>query len=97
MAEVVYSRRFAAALENVFEFIAQADPGHAAQHIDLIVDGLLVLERHPRIGRPAARTLRELVMGTGSRCYVVLYQYDIAADRVVILTIRHSSQAGYRS
>ena len=93
---MIYSPRFAAAIEAVFEHVAQIDAGAAAEHASLIVDGLAILERHPRIGRPAEPPLRELVIGSGARCYVALYRYEPMAERVLVLTVRHARQAGYR-
>ena len=95
MAEVIFSPRFVAAAGRIFEFIASRDPGRAAEHVRLIVDGLDVLARHPLIGRPAERGMRELVLGSGRRCYVALYRFEPSADRVLVLTVRHASEAGY--
>jgi hypothetical protein len=39
--------------------------------------------------------MRELVLGSGRRCYVALYRFDPSADRVLVLTVRHASEAGY--
>ena len=94
--ELLYSPRFVTAVEVVFEFVAQFDPGEAAAHVELIIDGLAVLQRHPQIGRQTPGSLRELVIGSGRRCYVVLYRYDSQNQRVIVLTVRHASQAGYR-
>lgn len=96
MAQLIYSPRFPAAVEEVFEFIAEHDPGHAAEHVRLIADGVGVLARHPLIGRSVGSGMRELVLGSGRRCYLVLYRFDPATGRVLVLTLRHARQAGYR-
>lgn len=90
MSEIRFSERFSAAVERIFEFLAGSDPGRAAAHVEVIIDGIGLLGRHPLIGRRAAAQLRELVAGKGTRCYVVLYEYDAAADRVTVLTVRHA-------
>lgn len=97
MSEIRFSKRFSHAVERIFEFLAEKDPGQAAVHVNVIVDGVGILARHPLIGRRTDERLRELVIGKGARCYVVLYVYDVAADRVTLLTVRHASQAGYRA
>ena len=83
-------------VDGIFEFLAEADPGRTVAHVEIIVDAIAILERHPLIGRRADAKLRELVVGKGTRCHVVLYAYDATADRVMVLTVRHASQAGYR-
>lgn len=60
-----------------------------------IVDGISVLERHPRIGRPAEEGLHELVMSSGKTGYVALYRYEAASDRVLVLALRRQREAGY--
>lgn len=96
MSEVCFSERFSAAIERIFEFLVESDPGRAAAHVEVILDGVQLLARHPLIGRWADPDLHELVVGKGTRCYVVLYAYDAATDRITVLTVRHASQAGYR-
>lgn len=96
MSEVRFSERFSTAVERTFEFLAESDPGRAAAHVEVIVEGVQLLAGHPLIGRRFDPELRELVVGKGTRCHVVLYEYDAAADRVTILTVRHASHAGYR-
>lgn len=96
MSEIRFSDRFSAAVERVFAFIAETDPGRAATHVETILDGIQILVRHPLIGRRAEGRLRELVVGRSTRCYIVLYTYDAAADQVIVLTVRHASQAGWR-
>lgn len=96
MTALVYSPRFATALEGVFEFAAANDPRQAGERVDSILDALQVLKRHPLIGRRVAPRLRELVIGKGAHCHVALYSWDPANDRVIVLSVRHARQAGYR-
>lgn len=96
MADLIFSPRFVGALEQVFEFAAELEPDRAPDHVQLILDGLEVLRTHPMIGRPVDREMRELVLGSGRRCYLALYRYFPSTDRVLALTVRHARQAGYR-
>ena len=96
MADLIFSPRFTEAVERVFDFVATHEPDSAAGHVQLIWDGLQVLCRHPMIGRPVGQDMRELVLGSGRRCYLALYRYFPSTDRVLVLTVRHARQAGYR-
>ena len=62
---------------------------------ELIFDAVLVLKRHPAIGRPAARGLRELVISRGRTGCVALYRENPAGHRIESLDIRHQREAGY--
>ena len=72
---------------------------HQAQDISArveeILDALLVLKRHPLIGRPAEGVLRELVIGRDSRGYVVLYRYNPVKDEVDVAALRAQREAGF--
>jgi len=73
---------------------------HEAQHIDErlaeLFDALLLLKRHPLIGRPSDGGRRELVIGEGGRGYVALYRYDVLDDAVEILALRGQREMGFR-
>jgi plasmid stabilization system protein ParE len=62
-----------------------------------IVDAVMILERHPYIGRPVRGRLRELVISYGRTGYVALYRVAARGDHAEILAIRHQREAGYRS
>jgi plasmid stabilization system protein ParE len=51
---------------------------------------------HPLLGRPTEHGLRELLISRGRTGYVALYQYDAAADKVLVLAVRHQREAGFR-
>ena len=82
-------------LEALIDFLVSDMPEHAVRTVDLIMDGLNILQDHPNIGRPLQLPLRELVISRGRTGYVALYEYDAQADVVVVLAIRHQRQAGY--
>ncbi|MGO9930582.1 MAG: type II toxin-antitoxin system RelE/ParE family toxin [Steroidobacteraceae bacterium] len=95
MAEVVYSRRAFADLERLADFLIKDAPQAAVIAIDVIRDGIEILERHPFVGRPCEEGLRELLISYGRSGYVALYSYEQSQDVVLVLAIRHQREAGY--
>jgi plasmid stabilization system protein ParE len=83
-------------LERLGEFLLEAAPADAVRLHGELLDGLEILALHPRIGRPAAGELRELVLSQGRSGYLALYRYDERTDVVRILRVRHQREAGYR-
>jgi plasmid stabilization system protein ParE len=92
---VTYSARALADLERLSEFLAREDPVSAQEAIENIVDAVLVLVRHPFIGRIARGQLRELVISRGRTGYVALYRVSAVEQRVEVLAVRHQREAGY--
>ncbi len=76
-------------LERLADFLLEADAECAVETIDLILDALTVLERHPFMGRPLPQGLRELVISRAQSGYLALYSYDEGADVALILAVRH--------
>jgi addiction module RelE/StbE family toxin len=95
VAQVVYSRRAFADLERLADFLRGEATDAAVAAIDVIIDGVEILERHPLVGRPCEAGLRELVISYGQRGYVALYSYEPREDVALILTIRHQREAGF--
>ena len=95
MAEVVYSRHAFADLERLADFLIKNAPRAAVTAIDVIRDGIEILERHPFVGRPCEERLRELLISYGKSGYVALYSYEQSQDVVLVLAIRHQREAGY--
>lgn len=83
-------------LERLVDFLRESDPEHAVSTVDLILDALCILERHPRVGRPVPHGLRELVISRGRSGYLALYSYDEGADTAVVLAMRHQREQDYR-
>ena len=94
MAEVVYSRRAFADLERLADFLIKDALQVAVTAIDVIRDGMEILERHPLVGRPCEEGLRELLISYGKSGYVALYSYEQRQDVVLVLAIRHQREAG---
>jgi plasmid stabilization system protein ParE len=95
MAEVVYPRQPFADLERLANFLAKDALKAAMAAIEVIRDGIEILERHPFVGRPCEEGLRELVLSYGKSGYVALYSYEQLQDVVLVLAIRHQREAGY--
>jgi plasmid stabilization system protein ParE len=95
LARVALAAGARADLDRLFDFLAEEDLGTAVAAVDLILDGLSVLERHPLIGRPAEEAMRELVISRGRSGYVALYQYDDMEDVALVLALRHQREAGF--
>lgn len=56
-----------------------------------------LLETEPWIGRPFGDLpeLRELIIPFGDSGYVALYHFDVKADSIHVLALRHQKEAGY--
>jgi len=95
VAEVVYSRHAFADLERLADFLIEDAPKAALAAIDVIRDGIEILERHPLIGRSCEEGLRELLISYGKSGYMALYSYEQRQDVVLVLAIRNQREAGY--
>ena len=94
MAGVIYSERILDDLERLSVFLIGNDAETALDTIELIEEAVLILRRHPLIGRPVDPDLRELVISRGRSGYVALYSFEAYQDTVLILSIRHQREAG---
>jgi plasmid stabilization system protein ParE len=95
---IVFAEGALGDLERILEFNFQRDPETALDHIRRIREAVLILERHPEIGRIAGggSALRELVISHGDSGYVELYEYSEPERLIRVLAIRHQREAGYR-
>ena len=82
-------------LAQLVDFLLAEHPEDAIATVDLIVDALKILNDHPFIGGPVEQGLRELVISRGKTGYLALYDYDEAADLIVVLAVRHQRERGY--
>lgn len=95
MAEVIVAKNADTDLDRLVTFLSNEEPAVALATYDLVLGALEVLRTYPSIGRPVDDVLRELVISRGSTGYLALYEYDVRADRVVVLALRHQREAGY--
>jgi toxin ParE1/3/4 len=95
MARVELAPELIEDFDRIFDHLARHEVADIPGRIEEIVAAFDLLVHHPLIGRPAQGDQRELVLGSGSRGYVALYQYIAAADTVFVLAIRSQREAGY--
>ena len=95
MAHVALAQRAYDDLERLVEFLAVDDPRAAAEALELILEALQVLARHPLIGRPVENGLHELVISQGRTGYVALFDFYSDEDTVMVLAVRHQREAGF--
>ena len=95
MAQVIYAETARLDLERLAEFLSESSLAAALRTYDLVTGAIAILEKHPLIGRPSARDLRELVISRGKSGYAALYDYREQDDCVIVLAIRHQREAGY--
>lgn len=82
--------------DRIIDHLLEHEVTEATDRIDEIVDALSVLQGNPRIGRPTAGDLRELVTCQRSKGYVALYKFVAEIDTVLVLAIRAQKEAGYK-
>ncbi|MGB4116008.1 MAG: type II toxin-antitoxin system RelE/ParE family toxin [Polaromonas sp.] len=82
-------------LTRLTEFLIEQLPAEADKTVDIVLNALEILARHPQIGRPIKLGLRELVISRGASGYLALYQYDEAQDLALVLRVRHQRESGY--
>ena len=95
MATVRLTARAFAHLEQIFEFVSARDPNRALITVQRLREAVMILERHPLIGRAVEDGRRELVVSRGRSAHIVLYRWLPADDTVLVLAVRDARQAGY--
>jgi plasmid stabilization system protein ParE len=83
-------------IARMHDFLAPKSRDAAKRSAKAIRQGVKVLGKHPRMGRPTDELpleFREWVIEFGSGAYVVLYHYD--GKQIVIVAVRHGREAGY--
>ena len=95
---ILFDEGAQADLERIFELNFERDPAIALQHVEKIMEAVLILDRHPGIGRrvPGEPPLRELVISYGNSGYIALYDHSRVQGIIRIVAIRHQREAGYR-
>ena len=95
MARLIYTEQALTDLERLTDFLLKSDPAAALETVGLIEEAVLVLRRHPLIGRSVEAGFRELVISRGRSGYVALYSYEEVEECVLVLAIRHQRESGY--
>ena len=95
MASVRLTEAAFADLERIGAFWAEQDRAAAEEVVLAIQEAVLLLARHPFIGRRLESGKRELVVSRGARGHVALYRHDQSKDAALVLRISHQREAGY--
>lgn len=83
-------------IARLHAFLAPKSRQAATRAVKAIRQGVKALGKHPQMGRPIddlPPEFREWIIEFGHGAYIALYRLD--GKEVVILAIRHSSEAGY--
>jgi len=82
-------------LQRIVHHLAAHEAHSVKEHLQSIMAAISLLEHSPLIGRPAAKDMRELVIGRHNRGYVALYRYVAEIDTVFVLALKSQREAGY--
>lgn len=82
--------------DRFFDHLAAFEVEQLPARIQEIVQALQVLSHSPLIGRPVKGGKRELVVGRGSRGYVVLCRFVADVDTAFVLAVRSQREAGFK-
>ena len=94
MVKIVYAQQAVDDLFRLTDFLFKFNPSAALATVELIEEAIMLLQRHPLIGRLIDDVLRELVISRGKSGYVALYSYEQSKNTILILTVRHQREAG---
>ena len=97
MAKLIYSARAFLDLERLVDFLVEVDALVAAETVGLIEEAIVLLARHPLIGRPVENGLREISISCGKSDCVALYSFEEQQNAALILTIRHYRESRDRN
>jgi toxin ParE1/3/4 len=95
MTRIVLSEQTQSDLDRIFDFLIQFAPDTTERRIVEIVAAVDILQTSPKIGRPIAFGLRELVISTGSG-YLALYRFDPLKDVAYVLAIKSQRENNYK-
>jgi toxin ParE1/3/4 len=95
MTRIVLSEQTQSDLDRIFDFLIEFAPDTTDKRIIEIVAAVDILQTSPKIGRPIAFGLRELVISTGSG-YLALYRFDPLEDVAYVLAIKSQRENNYK-
>ncbi len=82
-------------LGRLEEFLGTTQDPLADGLLEFVMDALGVLTHQPGVGRPMGGGLRELIITRRQSGYLAKYEFDIPADIVRVVRIRHQRESGY--
>jgi addiction module RelE/StbE family toxin len=100
MSQIVYSGQSNRDLVRLAESMQEIEPRMRKRVIETILNGIEILERFPCISKISQdgryKNMRELFIPFGNSGYLALYEYIEQTDIVLIASIRHAREAGYK-
>jgi len=100
MSQIIYSEQASKDIVRFAEFIQEIEPNLKKRIISTIFDGIEILDKFPQIAKSSEnekyKHMRELFIPFGGAGYVVLYEYHEEKNIVLINSIRHAKEAGYK-
>jgi plasmid stabilization system protein ParE len=96
MAHIIISANASNNFARIEEFYS--DSKIAFKAITAIYSSLEILVALPLAGRPVKdrEGMRERVIPFGNQGFIALYKYNQPTDEVVVYSIRHQREVGYR-
>ena len=96
MAHIIISANASNNFARIEEFYA--DSKIALKAITAIYSSLELLVTLPLAGRPVKNRegMRERVIPFGNQGFIALYKFNQPTDEIVVYSIRHQREAGYR-
>lgn len=94
--ELVWSPSALRGIQRAYRFLAEKDKGAAKAAAGAIRKQAALLKTFPGAGRPVDDLdpeHRELLIPFGVTGYVLVY--EIYAERILVLAVRHQKEAGY--
>ncbi len=77
-------------LTRVFTFLEGKSSRSALRARARIINGLVLISEHPRVGRSVGGAIRQVVVRFGRTAYVI--RYRLTADEILITRIWHSKE-----
>lgn len=101
MPQVILSPEARNDITRFAEFLIENGAHEQARQVFLIIaEALRILEQTPEAGRPYLMdklpNARELVIKYGKSGYIALYTHEEPRNLVIIHTIRHQRELGYK-
>jgi plasmid stabilization system protein ParE len=96
MPQVIISINASSNMQRIRRFYR--DPHIGDRAVVAINSSLRLLLTNPLAGRPSKKRaeLRERVIVFGNRGFVALYKFDPPNEEIIVLSIRHQREEGYR-
>jgi addiction module RelE/StbE family toxin len=94
LVKIVYAQQAVDDFLRLTDFLIESNPTAALATVELIEEAIMLLGRHPLIGRLVDDVLRELIISRGKSGYVALYSFEQNRNTILILAIRHQKEVG---